>query len=242
MKIGVIKKLKKRKYEKKLEAGLLKNKNFLLERLRNEWEKTQRQAKREHLVNLAKDSSIVVGKALLVLLAISGALTVAIIAPNIFGAVGRSTRHRAFLSKKGFNRDKDYLKRQRYVEISRNNESVEIKLTERGMTQCLKRGFDEIKLEKPERWDGFWRVVIFDIPDKHKWAREAFRDRLKFMEFFQLQKSVFVTPYPCEKEIAFCTSLFSISHHIRLLKTRDLSNDVELMKNFKLRSKGDASA
>ena len=56
--------------------------------------------------------------------------------------------------------------------------------------------------------DGEWRIVIFDIPEKFKKAREALRMKLKELGFLELQKSVFIFPYECEDEINFIVEVF----------------------------------
>lgn len=43
-------------------------------------------------------------------------------------------------------------------------------------------------------WDRKWRVVIFDIEEKEKRARNALRQKLISLGFGELQKSVYITP------------------------------------------------
>ncbi len=56
-------------------------------------------------------------------------------------------------------------------------------------------------IKKP--WDGKWRFVIFDIPQKEVNFRNIIRRRLKELDFRQLQRSVWFSPLPltqsCEK-------------------------------------------
>ena len=56
-------------------------------------------------------------------------------------------------------------------------------------------------------------MVIFDIPEKKKKAREALRQKLKDLNMVKLQDSIWVTPYPCEDEIAFIKSIFNLSDY-----------------------------
>lgn len=39
-----------------------------------------------------------------------------------------------------------------------------------------------------KKWDGLWRVVVFDIPEQNRRVRQALRMGLKTLEFKQLQK------------------------------------------------------
>lgn len=42
-------------------------------------------------------------------------------------------------------------------------------------------------------WDGVWRIVIFDIPERNKRVRDKFRRKLKHWGFKNWQQSVWVT-------------------------------------------------
>lgn len=46
--------------------------------------------------------------------------------------------------------------------------------------------------EKEAEWDGKFRVVIWDIPEKNRRVRNLFRRKLKEWDFIILQKSVWV--------------------------------------------------
>src|SRR3989344_4682297 len=49
--------------------------------------------------------------------------------------------------------------------------------------KALKFKIDEMEIKKPAKWDGEWRIVIFDIPERFKKAREALRKKLKDLGF-----------------------------------------------------------
>jgi len=48
-------------------------------------------------------------------------------------------------------------------------------------------------LGEEEKWDGKYRIVIWDIPEKKRRLRDLFRRRLKDWEFKRWQKSVWVS-------------------------------------------------
>ena len=219
-------------YKKKIVARLMARREFLMRRLKRDWDELEHSAKRERRVQQAKDAGAVIGKILLGLLVVGGVLTVAAIAPNLFGAMGRSLRRGTFFHKESFIRSKDYLRRHGLIRVTRVEGQYAVSLTKKGLTRAVVQSFKEMTLAKTARWDGWWRVIIFDIPERDKWAREGFREKLKVLGLFQLQKSVFVTPYPCEEEVSFLVSVFSIASFVRLLKTKDLSADEELCSYF----------
>jgi|GEM_PF-286956 len=230
-----------RAYEEKLIKCLEldENRDFLIHKLQSEWEEIEKRAKREQIIARAKTGGMIMGKAILCLLIMSGVLTVAAVAPNMFAAFGRLTKnrriHRAFFEKKEFYKTKNYLLKQNYIRFIPQDDGVfTIEITEKGKRRALSDVFNNLKIQKPKKWDRFWRLVIFDIPEKHKWARESFRDKLQSLGFYQLQKSAFICPYPCDDEIKFLISVFNISPYVHFIKTQHLENDQELKKYFNL--------
>jgi len=110
-----------------------------------------------------------------------------------------------------------------------------IELTKKGKRKVQEIQFENLKIEKPKRWDKKWRVIIFDIPDKYKRrARDALREKLKNLGFYSLQKSVWVIPYPCEKEIQFLCELFNIWPYVKIIIAEKISNDIKIRRYFKL--------
>ena len=93
-----------------------------------------------------------------------------------------------------------------------------------------------MEIKKPEKWDRKWRMVIFDVPNKYKTARDALRKKLKEMGFYQLQKSVWVYPYPCFDEILFIGKFFNAERFIELLTVEEMINDDKLLRCFRLQS------
>ncbi|MBI4159666.1 hypothetical protein HY504_00705 [Candidatus Wolfebacteria bacterium] len=94
---------------------------------------------------------------------------------------------------------------------------------------------DEIQLKKPTIWDKKWRLIMFDIPHNKKASRDALRAKLRQLDFYPLQKSVFVTPYPCEDEIDFIGSVFGVRSHILILSLPTFSEDGTWQNYFNLK-------
>lgn len=110
--------------------------------------------------------------------------------------------------------------------------TTKIVITEDGKKKTLRYEIDELKIDKPKHWDKKWRLVVFDIPDKKKNAREALRKKLKDLGFYQFQKSVFVFPYECEDEINFIVEIFEVRKHVRLATVIKITNESELKLHF----------
>lgn len=112
--------------------------------------------------------------------------------------------------------------------------SIRIVLTERGKKWALRFNIDKMKIQKPVSWDGKWRIVFYDIPEKRKNIREALRNKLKELGFYELQKSVFVFPFPCKDEIDFIAEFFEARNFIHHGEISNLSNDAKLRIYFSL--------
>lgn len=112
--------------------------------------------------------------------------------------------------------------------------TISIVLTEDGQKKALRYNIDDIKIKTPSKWDKKWRLVIFDIPEKKKHAREVLRSKLKELGFHQFQKSCFIYPYECENEINFVVELFELRLCVTLIKAEKITNEAALKLKFKL--------
>lgn len=106
-------------------------------------------------------------------------------------------------------------------------------LTEKGKLRALTYRFDEMTIKKQD-WDGKWRIVVFDIPEKLRRGRDVLRNKLTELGFYELQKSVFVFPYQCEDEINFIIEYFDLRRYVRMGILEKIDNDLHLKKIFKL--------
>ncbi|HEY4510221.1 MAG TPA: CRISPR-associated endonuclease Cas2 [Candidatus Paceibacterota bacterium] len=115
-----------------------------------------------------------------------------------------------------------------------DNGVVHVVLSERGKYRALEYNLEEMRIKKPLHWDGLWRVVFFDIPEKCKRAREAFRAQLKRLGFYELQRSVYVFPYKCKNEIDFVVEFFELRQHVQYAEIIDLTSEEELKLHFNI--------
>lgn len=106
-------------------------------------------------------------------------------------------------------------------------------LTEKGKLKALTYHFEKIRIEG-KKWDGKWRFVVFDIPEKLRKGRDALRDKLKELGFYELQKSVFIFPYPCKNEINFIIEFFNLRKYVRFGTIDFIDNELHLKKIFNL--------
>jgi DNA-binding transcriptional regulator PaaX len=110
------------------------------------------------------------------------------------------------------------------------NGSMRVELTNRGKDVARQYNLETISINKQKKWDGKWRLVIYDIPHHHKKARDAFRGKLKQLGLYNLQKSVWVSAYDCLPELEFLCGVFEIDpdRHLVYLTLNSLN---ELPRN-----------
>lgn len=122
------------------------------------------------------------------------------------------------------------LKEQKVVEIIKEDGQEIVKLTKKGYTKYLKFKLEELSL-KGKKWDGKWRIVIYDISKFKRNQQTAFRYILKYINFLLLQKSVYLTPYPCEEQITYLREYFGIGEEVILIRADKIENE-EIYKQY----------
>lgn len=189
------------------------------------------------LIDLLKgDTAQNASRWILALLAVAGVVTIAAVAPNFFILFkGSRKKYCKKISRETYNGCIKNLKQYDYVNFEVTKDGlITLSLTKKGEEKAKEIKFNSIKIEKPKKWDRKWRMVMFDIPEKHKSAREALRWKLKELGFYKFQDSAFIYPYECFKEIDLICRIFSITSHVRCLIVEEFYYDKQIKEFFKL--------
>ena len=134
---------------------------------------------------------------------------------------------------KAFQRSFYYLRRQNLVNFNYQGKQIYISLTKEGRKKAKKYNIDNLRIKKPKKWDGKWRLLIFDIRDKHKIKREALRGKLKELGFYKLQKSVWACPYNFDREVNALRDFFGFGYEeMRVVTASKIENDREIRLFF----------
>lgn len=166
----------------------------------------------------------------------SGLAIAVIVAPNSLVALEKPLLK--LLSGKEKRRDAKrlaiYLKQQKLVEVKNNEDgSYQIIATEKGKQRAHRAHFDRLVLPTG-KWDRKWRIVMFDIPEKYKTTRDYVAGHMKRLGFQQLQRSVFVFPYPVDDFVAMVKDIFpTIAHDIIYIPNAELDVHNAYVKKFK---------
>lgn len=108
-------------------------------------------------------------------------------------------------------------------------------LTTRGKRWILKYTLEDLGIAVPKIWDGKWRMVIYDVA-RHKAAlRNIFRQTIRRLGFYNLQESVWIHPYPCEKEISFLRDYCGMGTDVIYVIAHKIENDSVYKTHFSLK-------
>src|SRR3989344_785465 len=91
------------------------------------------------------------------------------------------------------------LKQKGLVEFRLDGGKKRLYLTDKGRRAMDSVWSEDFHLKLPNRWDGKWRLVIFDIPERRRNVRDKMRALMFRLGFLRLQDSVWVYPYACEE-------------------------------------------
>lgn len=83
-------------------------------------------------------------------------------------------------------------------------------------------------------WDGYWRIVMVDIPDARKKDQDAIRYLLKKAQFVQIKPSVWISPYPLEHLMINMKEDMGFADEIMVMVTNklDARTEAALVEKF----------
>lgn len=177
--------------------------------------------------------------ALIALLLIGGTLTVLHFAPWLLAAALPLSRawKDSPKNRQRFSNMFSYMKKRGYIEIESRKGDVHIRLTPVGRKRA-RHGYGrvlEMQSSRPAKWDGKWRVILFDVPTSERIKRDAFRKLIKRLGAMMIQKSVWVYPFDCSGHIALLKSFFELDgDQVKLLLTDSIGNDRAMQKHFRI--------
>ena len=161
---------------------------------------------------------------------VAGIISVALVAPNAVGAMVK-------LGILPSPRQKDVVRRSSYRMVKAGLmewKDRKLRLTQKGERALRAMSLTQFADKKPRRWDGKWRVLIFDIPERRRGLRIKLRLTLQSIGFVRLQDSVWVYPYDCEEFITLLKADFHVGNDLLYLIVDSIEHDSFLRKHFKL--------
>lgn len=171
--------------------------------------------------------------ALLASVKVAGMLTLAMAAPNTL----KLLKYVPGMKARYTSRILDSLKRLQergFVMIKTRDGSRDILITKKGEALLARLTLQDVRLKRPKKWDGRWRIVIYDIPDKRKTSRDRLRMMLAAAGFVYLQNSVWVYPYDCEDIVTLLKVDAVLQKEVLYIVAEEVEGARELRKKFDL--------
>jgi DNA-binding transcriptional regulator PaaX len=84
------------------------------------------------------------------------------------------------------------------AEIHKSGRQNYAKITAHGKTRLNSMTLMGEDALVSQAWDGFWRIILLDLPENRKSERESLRYLLKKAGFVCLKNSAWISPYPFE--------------------------------------------
>ncbi|MEK7092944.1 MAG: CRISPR-associated endonuclease Cas2 [Patescibacteria group bacterium] len=176
-----------------------------------------------------------VQKALLATVELTGLLLLTAAAPNMLRLLGKFDR---------YNPKFDYQTRsvasrlaaKGHLQFVKKSGKTYLELTPLGKRRLeLERQKSALEKRAKKRWDGRWRMIVFDIPEKHRRTRNQLRNMLRDVGFTQLQASVWVYPYDCEEIATLLKAELRVGANVLYVVVEHIEYDTRLRHHFGLK-------
>ena len=161
---------------------------------------------------------------------LAGLITIAVAVPNAIQGFHRlgllPSRRQEESLRRTYQRliQKGYL---RYV-------GSRLRLTRKGERALLKQSLSAA-MQSKRKWDGKWRVLVFDIPERKRSLRNKVRGTLQGFGFQKLQDSVWVFPHDCEDLIALFKADMRIGYSMLYMIVDEIEGQARIKELFSLK-------
>jgi DNA-binding transcriptional regulator PaaX len=101
------------------------------------------------------------------------------------------------------------------------------------LTNEGKQKLNQLYLENEEslvstKWDGFWRIIILDLPENRKKERDALRYLLKKADFVCLKNSIWISMYPFEHLFSNIKKDLGLSTEMMIMVTDKIDEQTKI--------------
>ncbi|MBI4050405.1 MAG: hypothetical protein HY396_00295 [Candidatus Doudnabacteria bacterium] len=135
--------------------------------------------------------------------------------------------------KSDFNREAKRLQKKGYVALTKTEKGWLVKILKKGRQRYKEIELANLRLPRNRRWDGKWRLFIFDIPEEIRSRRDSLRQKLKSLGIYNIQRSVFAYPFDCRKELEFIAGYYNVQKFTTYAEADYIDIDRELKKHFR---------
>lgn len=179
-----------------------------------------------------KERKIELTKNIISFVGAAGAVSLLVLVPGLAKLIGPMTRTRQSRHVGLVNQALKRLERGGIIKINMRRGNKFITLTHNGWAAMNKIEIGKLKISTPKLWDEKWRIVIFDVQEKNKTARDRLRKTLCGLGFKRLQHSVWVYPYPCDDTVELIRQSYNLGRNVLYFTSNRFPGDYPLVRLF----------
>jgi len=154
----------------------------------------------------------------------------------IIGKLIKAVINKRRIDKKKIHRAIKILEKKEIIVIKKIGEQVFVQLHDKGKSTVLKYSVKSLLNFKKAKmkWQKKWYLVLFDVPEIQRNKRDYLRRFLLKLGFYPYQKSVYLFPYECEKEIRLIKKIVEGSKYMSYIVAEKIENEKLAKIFFKL--------
>lgn len=158
---------------------------------------------------------------------------------NIYFALGKIIKillEEKRLKKKQISRSMKILEKKKLIFIKKEKDKVYTYLSENGKKIVLQYSLKKILALKKKRkkWQRLWFIVFFDVPEEERIKRNYLRKFLRFIGFYPYQKSVYIYPFECKKEVELIKKIIEAGKYLSYVVAREIEDELKYKRIFQL--------
>jgi DNA-binding transcriptional regulator PaaX len=181
-----------------------------------------------------RERSAQVSVAILGIVAAAGIVAAVAVMPGVALALKPFARRYPSRQRDEVDRALRGLLRRGLVEEIPRGRTVQYQLTDRGHEYLMRCELAHAEFIPPKKWDGKWRLVVFDVPERFRHLRDNLRTHLTRLGLYPIQKSVWLFPYPCDDLVRLIKVDLGLGRSVQYFTTRSFE-DREEEKLWRLR-------
>lgn len=127
------------------------------------------------------------------------------------------------------------LEKKGLVRFQKGSSGWAVRLSPKGEQWVSKlETLERISIKHQKKWDGRWRIVIFDIWESRRLMRDRLRTMLQRAGFYKVQNSVWVYPYDCAELVALLRADMHLGQSVLYIVADGIEGDAKLREHFDL--------
>lgn len=130
------------------------------------------------------------------------------------------------------------LEKKEIIDLQEQNDKVIVYIKNKNHPKIIKYSIKSILefKKKSKKWDGKWFLVFFDVPETQRNKRNYLRKFLIQLGFYQYQKSVYLFPYECEKEVELIKKIVEGAKYMKYVIAEKIEDEPKAKTYFNLQS------